>query len=59
MAPLLAEITRGDVVMVKGSLGMAMSSLVESLKRIHAPIQSVAPGVVPDQAIDADTYEGA
>lgn len=59
MAPLLTEISRGDVVMVKGSLGMAMSSLVESLKRIHAPIQSVAPGVVPDQAIDADTYEGA
>lgn len=59
MAPLLAEISSGDVVMVKGSLGMAMSSLVDTLKRIHAPIQAVVPEVVHHQATHADTNEGA
>lgn len=59
MAPLLAEIASGDVVMVKGSLGMAMSTLVETLKRIHAPIQAAEPDVVQEQATHSDTYEGA
>lgn len=59
MAPLLAEIASSDVVMVKGSLGMAMSTLVETLKHIHAPIPAVAPGAAPDQTTHEDTYEGA
>ncbi|MEH6726755.1 MAG: UDP-N-acetylmuramoyl-L-alanyl-D-glutamate--2,6-diaminopimelate ligase [Hyphomicrobiales bacterium] len=59
MAPLLAEISRGDVVMVKGSLGMAMSGLVQTLERIHAPIETVASGAVPEHAIHAETFEGA
>ncbi|MFK8034389.1 MAG: UDP-N-acetylmuramoyl-L-alanyl-D-glutamate--2,6-diaminopimelate ligase [Hyphomicrobiales bacterium] len=46
MAPLLAEITSGDVVMVKGSLGMAMSGIIDTLKNIHASVPSAA--AMPD-----------
>lgn len=42
MAPLLAEIASGDVVMVKGSLGMAMSGIIDTLKNIHASAPSTA-----------------
>ncbi|MBL4644840.1 MAG: UDP-N-acetylmuramoylalanyl-D-glutamyl-2,6-diaminopimelate--D-alanyl-D-alanine ligase, partial [Rhizobiales bacterium] len=35
MAPLLNEIQSKDVVMVKGSLGMSMSGIVNTLKTIH------------------------
>lgn len=46
MAPLLAEIISGDVVMVKGSLGMAMRGIVDTLKNIHASAPSTA--TMPD-----------
>lgn len=46
MAPLLAEITSGDVVMVKGSLGMAMRGIIDTLKNIHASAPSAA--AMPD-----------
>lgn len=46
MAPLLAEIIPGDVVMVKGSLGMAMSGIITTLKKIHEPLPS--SGAAPD-----------
>lgn len=46
MAPLLAEISAGDVVMVKGSLGMAMKGIIDTLKNIHASAPSTV--VMPD-----------
>ncbi|MEP0519821.1 MAG: UDP-N-acetylmuramoyl-L-alanyl-D-glutamate--2,6-diaminopimelate ligase [Hyphomicrobiales bacterium] len=46
MAPLLAEINSGDVIMVKGSLGMAMRGIIDTLKNIHASAPSTA--AMPD-----------
>jgi len=40
-APLLSDLRRGDVVMVKGSLGSRMGPLVEAIRERYAPAEKV------------------